>query len=558
MAAGLVALLAVVLRGWQVSQRTFYWDDLAIPDAYSPMGLATLFQSYDGHIMPASAFVQWAAHQAAPLEWWLPASILVGLTALVAAMWWKVALELRGRSWSAVVVFAALMFSPFLMAAAGWWSAGLNALAWQAGMAAVLLCMFRPRVATSVAAAGIVLVSLLFTEKALSIVPAAWALALLLASRPRWTWFALPTAVWAAWAVLFTQLASVPFATEGTNILQALPEAVFKAIIPGSLGGAVFWERWHPSPAFAAPPTWWSVACALILVSGLALWVRRDVKRRIIALLLTIAYLALILLALVRARTGDETSGVLTLNLHYYADWFTFSVLALACCPARPTTTRGFGTPVAAGAVVCLGIASTATWVHAWRNDPTADYLANLRSAVIEQGVDVLDQPVDVQILLPVLEPHNHVSAVTGIPAPNAIGEPRMIDSTGAAVEAGVVEMASNKKGNEPECGTRVFAGQSAILELTQPLPFGEWTWELNAAATRPVHVTITTPNGLESAEETDKRAVTVRVDEQLKTQWVRVPGGGGLVKLQVSGPVGASVCVGTGAIGGLFPVESP
>ena len=103
-----------------------------------------------------------------------------------------------------------------------------------------------------------------------------------------------------------------------------------------------------------------------------------------------------------------------------------------------------------------------------------------------------------------------------------------------------------------------MFAGQSAILELTQPLPFGEWTWELNAAATRPVHVTITTPNGLESAEETDKRAVTVRVDEQLKTQWVRVPGGGGLVKLQVSGPVGASVCVGTGAIGGLFPVESP
>ena len=135
-----------------------------------------------------------------------------------------------------------------------------------------------------------------------------------------------------------------------------------------------------------------------------------------------------------------------------------------------------------------------------------------------------------------------------------------MIGESGRVVDAGIMAVASNEQspgeGIEPGCGVRIMAGEQRVIPLSGALPFGEWTWQLNAAATAPLEVRITTPNGLETLEDAEARATTVQVGTDLRPQWVRVSGGGGLIALRVSGPAGASLCVGQGEIGPLVPLR--
>ena len=161
--------LLVVLRCVQVSQRTLYWDDLVIPAKFSPLSFTGLFRLYDNHLMPGSALVQVLVARAAPLSWWLPALIIVLLTA-ASFLLWVCALRALApdRPMMRLIGLALLGFSPFLMDAAGWWSTAINAYAWQCACAGVLWLVLRghPWFATIV-----LLVGLVFTEKSLTIMP---------------------------------------------------------------------------------------------------------------------------------------------------------------------------------------------------------------------------------------------------------------------------------------------------------------------------------------------------------------------------------------------------
>lgn len=580
--AAALIVAATVIRAIQVSQRTLYWDDLIIPAYFgdfsptSPSTWGVLFRSYDGHIMPASAALQWAVQHLAPLRWWLPALLIVAATAGCGWLWWRVAVALRGRSASALVTLAFLLFSPFLMAAAGWWSTAVNAFAWQAGMAGVVLCVLAARPASSphptsrptIAFTVITLAALMFTEKALSLVPAAVVIALLVRlPRRKWSLFVLPGALWVLWLALYLRLSEIPDTHNPESITGALPGAVFRGLIPGMLGGPLWWERWRPSTAFAATPLAWSIISAVVVVIVVVVWLRRDPLTRLVALVAIVGYAAALLVALVTARAGVQSSGVLTLNLHYYADWFAFAVVAVAACPPRlagdlSVRRHTLRIPYAVGVslFVFVSVLSTATWVWAWRDDPTKAYLANLRQSVYVDKQPLLDQTVPLDVLLPFTEPYNHVSTVTGVPAVSAIDEPKMIGESGRVVDAGIMAVASNEQrpgeGIEPGCGVRIMAGEQRVIALNGALPFGEWTWQLNAAATAPVELRITTPNGLETLEDAEARATTVQVGTDLQPQWVRVSGGGGLIALRVSGPAGASLCVGQGEIGPFVPLR--
>lgn len=580
--AAALIVAATVIRAIQVSQRTLYWDDLIIPAYFgdfsptSPSTWGVLFRSYDGHIMPASAALQWAAQHLAPLRWWLPALLIVAATAGCGWLWWRVAVALRGRSTSALVTLAFLLFSPFLMAASGWWSTAVNAFAWQAGMAGVILSVLAARPASSphptsrptITFTVITLAALMFTEKALSLVPAAVVIALLVRlPRRRWSLFVLPGALWTLWLALYLRLSEIPDPHNPESITGALPGAVFRALIPGMLGGPLWWERWRPSTAFAATPLAWSIISAVVVVIVVVVWLRRDPRTRLAALVAIVGYAAALLVALVTARAGVQSSGVLTLNLHYYADWFAFAVVAVAACPPRlagdlSVRRHTLRIPFAVGVslFVFVSVLSTATWVWAWRDDPTKAYLANLRQSVYVDKQPLLDQTVPLDVLLPFTEPYNHVATVTGVPAVSAIDEPKMIGESGRVVDAGIMAVASNEQrpgeGIEPGCGVRIMAGEQRVIALKGALPFGEWTWQLNAAATAPVELRITTPNGLETFEDAEARATTVQVGTDLKPQWVRVSGGGGLIALRVSRPAGASLCVGQGEIGPFVPLR--
>ncbi|KAB3523156.1 hypothetical protein GC425_02485 [Corynebacterium sp. zg254] len=580
-----ILVFALCARVLQLSQRTLYWDDLVIPAHFSPLSLTgehSLFRLYDGHLMPASALVQVLVHNAAPLAWWLPALIIVALTLASALAWIPVVrLLLPHHPHTQSLTFAALVFSPFLMDAAGWWSAALNAYAWQlcaAGMLWALLVPPSPRAAspattrTSTRATTrrwllpllILLAGLLFTEKCLTIVPLIAAV-LLLRRTPRAQLLPLgpACALWAGWIALYATLShTAEHYAHPSGLMAALPDALTQAILTGTLGGPWGWERWTPAKAYAATPFILSALSVIAILAALFLLLRRSPhpRRTLCALGISLAYLATLLWLLHSTRDSEHTSGVLLRSMHYYADWWTATIILLAATSARPASNikNNVRTAIITTLLIVSSTLSLATWTWAWKDDPTRDYLANLRASIREHPQPMLQQQAPLNILLPVLHPYNLIGNITGHGSTDATDRPTMIDDHGRLTEGRVGGFSRTSPGNEPGCGTRIYAGHSGFIHIDNDLPFGEWTWELNAAATHPhTTVTLTTPNGLETLSDAEARASHASIGTELATQWVRVSGGGGLIRIDVHNPApDASVCIGAGAVGPLILAE--
>lgn len=236
-APALLLALAVILRGWQLSQRTFYWDDLVIPARFRDAGLWT---PYDGHLMPGSAALQIAADTIDPLQWWLPATVTIAATVAAGVLWWLVLGRLTRAPWIRLLAFTALVFSPFLGIASGWWSAGVNALSWQITTATVALLLLRTRVTWlhTLAASAVLVAGLLMTEKALTVAPALIAVVVVLRfggrRLPLLPWLA-PAVITAGWAVLYLQLAGRVPENAGPG-LDDLSGAVGSSVLPGIVG----------------------------------------------------------------------------------------------------------------------------------------------------------------------------------------------------------------------------------------------------------------------------------------------------------------------------------
>ncbi|OFT90678.1 hypothetical protein [Corynebacterium sp. HMSC28B08] len=645
--AALVALLTVGARGFQLSQRGLFWDDLVIPSFYSgfnPVGgqptsamgenspLATppgvpgvppadpasaqfaaeqlrsalgktipdahaslperLFTPYDGHLMPGTSALQLAVSRADPLSWHVPAVLIFGLTIVLAIGWFLVAR--RAIQWGAspglaLIVYTAACVSPFLSSATGWWSAAINALAWQLAAVGILLVGLRTKngtVALSIAFTGIQLTALLFTEKALSLVAiiatVTWVRAQV-QRQPRLLRATIaPAVLTVAWAAWYLSVAGFHDDSEGFAVTTAVPKALATLVLPGMIGGPWVWDRWHPGSPFADLALGIAVPLFLVIVTGLLYLAwrvlsnsTRSTRRamRVLAMIVgaSFAYLAAVLVVMVRARTSTGTTDLLPRTPHYYADWWTFTLVVvllggIALSSRRPSdhppaipTGRRFS--VAAMFLAISATISTVTWTMTWQDDPTREYLANLRQTVVDPQragtlSPLLSQPARIDVLSPLLHPFNSINAIAGVPVATHTTQPKVVDDSGRLVDAGVLRVASNKKGTEPQCGTRITAGKPRVVVLDQPLPFGDWTWEFNAAATQDAQVRISMPNGLQSASEVSKRAVTVPVGTELQTQWVRINGVGGTIALEVQGAEGTSVCLGEGAIGPLLPVQ--
>ena len=178
-----IAIAALCLRIYQLSQRTFYWDDLVIPARFRDASFTDFFQSYDGHVMPGAIGIQVLADAIAPLNFVFPACVIVVMTAATYGFFAAALTRLFPRQKSrdlrglCTLTFVALTFSPFLMTASGWWSAALNSLGWQLGFAVTLWCasiavnsphrLVWPSVVASLAVLG----ALTLSEKSLSIAP---------------------------------------------------------------------------------------------------------------------------------------------------------------------------------------------------------------------------------------------------------------------------------------------------------------------------------------------------------------------------------------------------
>ncbi|PZO97780.1 MAG: hypothetical protein DI609_12350 [Corynebacterium urealyticum] len=599
-AAFAIILAATALSAYRVAGRTLYWDDFLIPATYGApeqLSFTGLFLPHDGHLMPGAIALQLAVDRIAALEWWLPATLIVVGT-FVSAVLWAASGVARGRP----LVLALLCFSPFLGVALGWWSAAINALAWQIACAVALLLLRRTRPSPrtrlalrGAAVAAAVFAGLLFTEKALSILPLLTALALFFPSflyprcqddatrrvrvltlAPGW----LVTAAWTLLYVAVTQSEPSTGETSGSVVWGAAPRALRDAILPGLLGGPWSFERWAPSGSFASPSAavgWLAAIGAVVLV---AVWLFRhgqgpvSTRLRVGGLVLSLSYLGLVFLALALARSGTNTADVITASLHYYADAFTAAVLLCTAAavqaeaqtlpehqlaentPAtndapRATTTRGLSTkdkPQAprardvVRAVLAMGFiaSSTATtigYLDSWHNDKTDEWLRTVKSSLRAAPAPLLSQPVPAMIANRYDGPRVDIAEVArSLPDWPGVSagtpHPTFLNDEGKLVAADVLKLAVNEQPDGAQCGQRIPLNKPTLVKLSAPLKFGEWTWVLNTTASTPVTLRILTPNGLESYEDSLARAHRVAVPAELNQQHVRVSGGGNTIEV--------------------------
>lgn len=554
------ALLAT--RSYQLTGRTLYWDDLIIPAKFSLLSPTGLFDLHDNHLMPGSVLIQTLVAKAFPLQWLPPALIILTLTLVSFLLWIPVMRQLApDRPQLRILGLSLLCFSPFLMDAAGWWSAALNAYAWQCCCAAVLFVLLRPGNPWqhSAIAALILLTGLAFTEKALTILPVAvtilwirrnFAAKQLTIEAQR---YIFPTLVVISWLMLY--LPRLDFGV-GSAPVNGIPQALFQTIIPGTLGGPWQWQRWQPAKAFADPNP---LTCSLAIIFVLALvWIiaYRRPQRLLIAIPI-LGYLAILWFMLLTARTGVATTELLLRSMHYYSDWWTFTVLA-GLATTQQVFLKAPALPVFSCLFLISAIISTYTWTTAWKDNTAKEYFTNVRKTLANSSDPILDQQTPLEILTPLTHPYNRVSAIAMTTPVNITTKPQVFDAHGILHPAEVAPIALSKLGPEPNCGYRVMAGQSATIPIDPLLQFGDWVWELNAlASAENMTLTITTPNALEPITETNNRAITITAPTELDRHWVRVPGGGHQLKIDVTAhdPT-SSVCIGAGAIGPLVPVD--
>lgn len=595
-----IILAATGLSAYRVAGRTLYWDDFLIPATYGApeqLSFTGLFLPHDGHLMPGAIALQLAVDRIAALEWWLPATLIV-LGTFGSAVLWAASGVARGRP----VVLALLCFSPFLGAALGWWSAAINALGWQIACAVALLLLRRTRPSSrtrltlrGAAVALTVFVGLLFTEKALSILPLLTALALFFPSflypqcpdaaprRMRVLTLAPGWLATAAWGVLYVAVTRAEPSTgeaPGSVVWGAVPRALRDAVLPGVLGGPWSFERWAPGGSFASPSAAVGWLAAVGAVALVAVWLFRHgqgpagTRLRAGGLALSLGYLALVFLALALARSGANTADVITASLHYYADAFTAAVLlctaaavqaearalpdhrpddhtAAADGAPRRSTTRRHGSKdkpraprarAVVQAVLAVGFiaSSTATtvgYLNSWQDDNTAEWLRTVKSSLRAAPAPLLPQPVPAMIANRYDGPRVDIGEVArSLPdwpgVSAATPHPMFLNDDGKLVAADVLKLAVNEQPDDKQCGQRIPLNEPTLVKLSAPLKFGEWTWVLNTTASIPVTLRILTPNGLESYEDSLARAHRVAVPAELNQQYVRVSGGGNTIEV--------------------------
>lgn len=592
---GAIVAVQAIGRAWVLMGRTFYWDDFIIVGSAADADWWTpdyFLQPHDGHLAPLAFILQAVSNQLAPWQWWLPATLMllgqVAVTVVVA----RALRYIAGRSWQALAALALVAWTPLTLPGSTWWSAAANALPMQLALAGITalairvsLRQERPVSFRAVAAATVgLIVALGFFEKALAVAPVALAVTIavaymerrsigetMLRARTMWLSLGLVTGAWA----LFYSLTALADAGEASSEPRA--ELFFNGlgqVLAGLAGGPWFWDRWAPGQPWAdAPSGLVSVGAVLVLLT-MAVTIGRD-YRAWMPWIIAAGYLSVTLLSVTLMRSGDHTSDVLARTLHYYGDSAIVIGFALAASwsdRVRPLPTRSrFGVLALASVLLVSSAISVVGYRNAWADDRTAEWLetasASLSEAAANEGGPViLDQPVPYEVLLPVAYPKNMYSQVfRDLPERPEFGhvteDPHMFDDSGALVPAHVAEITRITQGEVESCGTQIVVGPGGTATAEIPLrdiaKLGDWVLELRAISSAPAELRLSLPNPFETPEQTLAGSTVVDVDDDLRTRWVAVSGGGNTLRIDVTGaPEGTSVCVGSGAIGPLVPAR--
>ncbi len=592
--AGLALIVVqLVIRGLVAARGYFYWDDLILiarAGSHPLLSADFLLYDHDGHLMPGAFLLAGIATKLAPLQWALPAAMLIVLQAVASLAVLRLLRVILGRRPTLLIPLALYLFSPLTLPSFAWWANGLNQLPLQAGIAFVtteaILLHRTGRTRHAVAGTLGLVVALAFFEKSVVIPFVAFAAVALLARtaatpRPARTVLRTGAKLWvpslavlALWAVLYLTHVHSRLTAQGLgSTAELLHHGTSLGLLPALFGGPWSWDRWPPSPPWATPPMLLVAASWLLLV---ALVVGNHLRRRRIGWVwpAVIAYALASQFAMILTRGGAGTAYELAQTLRYVADTGLIVAIALAIidqAPRRATHpafrpvlsvhSRPAATALAALVFLAGSLWSTHTFDQRWRDNPTVDYLHNATAALAaHQDVPLLSQPVSIWVLLPVAAPYNQsrllFASLHDRPEfADSTPELRMFDDDGHLVDARVTWTRALAEGAAPGCGTRVTGSANPLapgvdgdIALSQPVIDWEWTAQLNYLSNRDGVIDVSMPDGA---------PVAVPVTRGLGTVFVRLLGGGASVHVSAVTP-DLNLCFGGGPFGSVEPAGAP
>lgn len=580
--AGLLIVIQLVLRTWVAARGYFYWDDLILTSRSGSMPLLSsefLLFDHDGHFMPGAFLVAGLVTKVAPLQWIGPVISLVVLQALASLSVLRLLRLLMGDRVALFGPFLFYLFSPLTLPSFAWWSAALNdlplqiGLAWVAGDAIRLVRAGERRYAIS----GVLVfaVTLAFFEKAILVPWFAFAVVALelhiqgngsairaVARKGARLWQGA-LFVMVGWVLLYTSVASSrPTQYNVGSAVSLIWRGFIYGFAPSLLGGP--W-RWDQSDTFSIPwatPPDLLVALSLLALAGAIGFTLRRKRRVGPVWLLLAGYIGVCLAAMVLGRSGPNTAPVLGQSLRYIADGAVVVATAVALiiqAPRRSVGTAAETAPVRrvnVRSVAGLGVAvaflvssmlSTVAFTRTWNYSPTATYLATVRASLAaNRGAPLLDQPISERVLWKLANPYDLASRIFSPVAEKAYfasstSQLRRLDDSGHVVDAQLKTVRTALRGPEGKCGYQVSDLGLTRMPLDGPLYGWDWTAHFGYLTS--------VPGSLEVALETGD-SVIVPVAAGLNQVFVRLDGGGATLNVRSHTP-GMIACV-NGAVVGL------
>jgi len=581
-----LVLVQLLLRGWMVGQRGLYGDDLHYGTLAMHLPLLStdlLFANHGGHFMPGALLLDGILTRIAPLEWWPLATALLVLQALASLAVLRVLRVLLGSRPALLVPLTLYLFSPLNLGFFAWWSAAMNSLPLQIGLAWVVadavLLLRTGRVRYAVSATVVFLLTLSCYERAVLIPLFAFALVALLLHvdgtatplraawqrcRPLWVAAGLVLVGW-AWAFT-TAIPSGALDSATVGQVVATVKSAVRSPLPGLLGGPWSWSSGPPdTPHADAPPA--LTLLSLVVLATVVGWTVRRLRgaARLWAIAATYVLVGAGLVALGRGAFG--TNVLLPLTYRYVAAEvvvLTIVVAVLFTLPARDVEAtlpaawadRAAGRlarPVPAAVLtagfVVSALVSTVSYLHLWSENRTPDYIATARAALAANanGSPLLDQAVPEDVLNGLFYPSNTVSELFGPATPRpefaeATDDPRLLDDSGHLVPARVAQGLPLVTGTVPGCGWSVSGDSGTALPLDGELFDWVWTARLEYVASR---------DGVITAAMSAGGTVRAPVRAGAHTVYLRLVGSGGSVQV-TNQTFGSDLCISSGRVGNL------
>ncbi|MGB8021391.1 MAG: hypothetical protein WCF04_09210 [Candidatus Nanopelagicales bacterium] len=499
-AAQVLASALVVARGF------YYQDDYAFIRRCVDSSLLSpdlLLLQWNGHLMPAGMAASWILAHAAPFQYGAVIAGLVILAAAAAVLFRLVAIRLLGPGPAHAFAVVLNATSIAVLAASAWWAAAINVLPMLIALYACILLTHGtgttpPSAGRQAWAMAWLACGLAFFEKAV-LIPlvlfglewaGATATGTVAAAKETWRrsrryWLRLGAVTLGyACAYLLTLREGSPAGIVGsTAVVGDTMSRALVTLATGLLGGPLQWIT--SFEAIGRPPTWLTVAALQLAGLMVAAVLVRPTHGAARWLMLAGGYVAACVAILLVGRPG--AAALLGSVPRYFADAVPVVALcaagalkALAPWPGLSRSVRTGAVLASANVLILLSIQS-GLGLQAWLNaNPTRGYVTRTLTALrAAPAGPVLDTPVDVQVLGPLLAPDNRLSSVFALVPTKSTFESQATTLTSVPPHGGLaastVRGASARPGPETRCGWRVegsgripLAGRTAgtVLEI--------------------------------------------------------------------------------------------